>query len=155
MNNIWKYSLVLAFSIIVDQLVKGTAQTLIAEPNSSLDLYGLISFVRTENHGLIFGLELPFLKTYQNLICHLLDLGIIFYILKKIIFYRNRSPLLGWSYTFWLVGVFTSWLDRVTLGYTLDYLKLKSWAFSMGDLYTIIGLLMIGLLELRYKKAGS
>ena len=85
MNNIWKYSLVLAFSIIIDQLVKGTAQTLIAEPNSSLDLYGILSFVRTENHGLLFGFKLSFLENYQNLICHLIDLGIIFWILKKIV----------------------------------------------------------------------
>lgn len=153
MNNIWKYSLVLAFSIIIDQLVKGTAQTLIVEPNSSLDLYGILSFVRTENHGLLFGFKLPFFETYQNLICHILDLGIIFWILKKIVFYRNRSPILGWSYTFWLVGIFTSWLDRVTLGYTLDYLKLKSWAFSMGDLYTILGLAMIVFWEIRLKRA--
>jgi lipoprotein signal peptidase len=143
MNNIWKYSLVLAFSIIADQLIKGTAQSLLLEQNSTAVIWGSLSFARLLNPYLIFGINIPQLGEYQNLICHLIDLLLIIWILKKIIYFRNRGPVIGWGYTLWLMGIFTSWLDRVSHGYTLDYLSLQGMSFSLGDLYSIVGLSII------------
>lgn len=153
MNNIWKYSLVLAFSIIIDQLIKGTAQSLLLEPTSIMPIVSLFNFVRAENHGVIFGIEPSFMRNYQNTICHLLDLALMVWVLKKIIYFRNKSPLLGWGYNLWLVGLFTSWLDRVTLGYTLDYLSIgkRLIVFSLGDLFTALGVLMVITLEYKFK----
>ncbi len=148
MNNIWKYSLVLAFSIIADQLIKGTAQSLLLEQNSTAAFLGPLSFARLLNPNLIFGIKISALGDYQNLICHLIDLLLIFWILKKIVYYRNRGPIIGWGYTLWLMGVFTSWLDRVSHGYTLDYLSLGKFSFSLGDIYTVLGLVIIFWFEL-------
>ena len=157
MNNIWKYSLVLAFSIILDQLIKGTAQSLIPTEGGTVPLFGILSFVRLRNPDLIFGISLPVLGTYSNGIALSVCSALIFLTLKKIVFYRNRNPLKGWAYTLLVTGLFTSWLDRATQGFTLDYLSVglgnTSLPFSVGDLFFLVGAILVLILELKGKKA--
>jgi lipoprotein signal peptidase len=153
MNNIWKYSLVLAFSIILDQLIKGTSQSLILEDGGVSPLIGDLFFTRFKNNDFVFGLSIPLLKNYQNTISMFFSLGIIFYSLKAVVKNRNKKPLKGWAYTLIISGFFTSWLDRVSQGFTLDYLGLQFndtiFAFSLGDIMTVLGILMITFIETR------
>jgi lipoprotein signal peptidase len=154
MNNIWKYSLVLAFSIIADQLVKGTAQSLISAEGGVVPLFSFLSFVRLRNENLIFGLKMPFLESYANGLAILTCSLLIFWCLKKIVINRNKSPLKGWAYTMLLTGLFTSWLDRISQGFTLDYLQVNfgsslALPFSVGDIFFLCGVLSVMTLELK------
>ena len=154
MNNIWKYSLVLAFSIIIDQLVKGTAQSLIVNEGGVVSLLGPLNFVRIRNEELIFGLSLPFFNTYANTFAIVICTFLIFLCLRKIVHFRNRSPITGWAYTLLLTGLFTSWLDRVSQGFTLGYLGLSLGEttlvpFSIGDIYFFLGIISVVIFELR------
>ncbi len=147
MNNIWKYSLVLAFSIILDQLLKGTAQSLISMEGGFHPISDTFLFVRESNAGLIFGLH-PFfdLKTL-NTFSWIVTLVFIIHFLRRIVFYRNRSPIRGWGYTLLLMGFFSSWLDRYSQGSTLDYLGLKlgeyTLTFSVSDISSALGALIL------------
>lgn len=145
MNNIWKYSLVLAFSIILDQLLKGTAQSLIPMPGEVYEVYSSFFFVREVNPYFPFGIKI--ISQYANTICWITHVGLIFYSLKKIIYFRNRNPIKGWGVTFLLMSFFTSWLDRYSQGSTLDYLAIGSrnthFSFSYGDISFFIGLVIL------------
>lgn len=153
MNNIWKYSLVLAFSIIVDQLIKGTAQSLIVNDGGVVHLFGPLSFVRIRNLFFIFGFNISFLSEYINAISLTVCTGLIFWTLKKIVINRNINPLKGWAYTLFLIGLFSSWLDRVTQGFTLSYLKVDFGflmvPFSVGDIFFFCGIIAILFMEIR------
>lgn len=153
MNNIWKYSLVLAFSIILDQLVKGTAQSLIPSEGGVVDLFGPLSFVRIRNENLIFGLPLPLITSYANALAIISSSSLILWSLKRVVINRNVNPLKGWAYTLFLTGLFTSWMDRATQGFTLDYLGIEILGslipFSIGDLYFLIGMVLIASLEVK------
>ncbi len=151
MNNIWKYSLVLAFSIILDQLLKGTSQSLIAAPGEFHEVYSYVFLVRETNPFWPFGIDI--FPSYANTICWIFHIFLIFYSLKKIVYFRNRDPLKGWAITFLLMGFFTSWLDRFSQGRTLDYIAIgKSepfLSFSIGDLSFIIGFFLLGFTFLK------
>ncbi|MCF8058022.1 MAG: signal peptidase II [Bacteriovoracaceae bacterium] len=153
MNNIWKYSLILAFSIILDQLIKGTSQSLILEDGGISNLIGPLSFVRFKNAYLIFGFNISTIKSYQNSIAILFSSGIIVYSLKEAIKNRNISPITGWSYTLMIAGFFTSWLDRISQGFTLDYLGLNFGStlvtFSLGDILSVCGFFLLGILKIK------
>jgi|GEM_PF-2148478 len=155
MNNIWKYSLLLAFGVIIDQLAKGSAQSLISVPGGE-DYIGLgFSFTRVTNSGLIFGLTVPSLGSYLNSLSVACSSLVIIILIRQIILWRNMRPHFGWALSLILLGVFSSWLDRISHAKTLDYLSLKAGSlflsFSLADLSLCLGIAYFIFLVLKEK----
>ncbi len=152
MNNIWKYSLVLSFTIIIDQLIKGTAQSLI----STLGGFSLIAspfyLTRMTNPNFIFGLDIGIGPIWSNKISLYADLLLSCYSIWWIVKWRNKAPVKGWFLTFILTALFSSWLDRSMHGHTLDYLSLyQKISFSIADIYLFVGLLGLSYLLIKKK----
>lgn len=147
MNNIWKYSLVLAFSIIIDQLIKGTAQSLVPSEGGTSAIFEFLYFCRIRNSELVFGINIPLISSIQNTLAILFDFVISGLCLWYTVKFRNKFPIMGWGLSILLAGTFTSLMDRWTQGFTLDYFLIKlgeiNFSLSLGDIQVAIGLMII------------
>ncbi len=154
MNNIWKYSLVLSFTIIIDQLIKGTAQSLIPALGGFSVLVSELYLTRLGNSNFILGIDIGISSVWMNQIALYFDLILSFVCIWWIVKWRNRFPVKGWFLTLILTALFSSWLDRSMHGHTLDYLAItKKFSFSLADIYLFIGCL--GLSFSLIKDKGS
>ncbi|MAF77756.1 MAG: hypothetical protein CME60_06305 [Halobacteriovoraceae bacterium] len=155
MNNIWKYSLVLSFTVIADQLIKGTAQSLIPTLGGFSVLFSEVYLTRLANPFFIFGIDLGLSSSWSNEISEYLNLLLCFPAIWWIVKWRNRAPHKGWCLTLILTALFSSWLDRNLHGHTLDYLSItKNFSFSIADLYLFIGLMGLTFFTLKERSKG-
>lgn len=150
MQNIWKYSLLLAFSIIIDQLFKGSAQSLVDVPNSHELIFSPLFLVRARSFFFAFNLDLGLSALWSNRISLVVIVSLLVLSLWWTVKWRNSRPLAGWSLSLISCGLFSSFMDRYSHGYTLDYLALrfseKTWLnFSLGDIELTLGMIL-GLL---------
>jgi len=157
MKNVWRFSLFLAFSSIIDQLVKGSIQSI-------LDYEGMVkpvagTWLLVARHGKSF-FNFSFYPSliggnFNGISIFVLTLLCCFCLYRGIKF-RNKGSILGWSYTFLLSGAFSSWLDRVSQGFVLKYIRLEvlgfSIATSIGEALFWGGLFMVSFLELKRMK---
>lgn len=160
MNNVWKYSLVLAFSIILDQLIKGSIQSLLEYEGAVKELISSFFYViRERNYAFFGGITIAPLKTYINSIAILFDSVLMFTNIYRLVWFRNRLPLLGWGHTLILAGLFTSWLDRYSQGFTLNYLmfdlRIIKVTTSLGDFLFLAGLFLTIPLEVKWRKCET
>lgn len=155
MNNIWKYSLVLSFTIIIDQLIKGTAQSLIPNLGGFSLLASEVYLTRLGNANFIFGFDIGLGATWTNRIALYFDFIMSFVSIWWIVKWRNKAPLKGWFLSLILTALFSSWLDRTMHGYTLDYLAItKKFSFSIADIYLFIGSIGLGSLLFKDKRSS-
>ena len=149
MNNIWKYSLILCFTVIVDQLIKGTAQTVVPNLGDYSELASGVFLTRLGNSNFIFGIDFG-LNSWTNTIAQYFDLILCFVCIWWIVLWRNIAPHKGWCLTLILTAIFSSWLDRSLYGYTLDYISLgKSFSSSIADLYLFFGCLGFAVYQVK------
>lgn len=128
--------------VIVDQLLKGTAQTL--SSHETFSLFGGVSLAQVMNAHIIGGIDLG-LGHWDNRIALFFDWLLSLLCLWGMILWRNIFPLRGLFLTFILVALFSSCIDRFFYGYTLDYFLLgQTYAFSIADLSLSFGLLGMG-----------
>jgi len=153
MQNIWKYSLVLSFTIIIDQLIKGTAQSLIPSLGGFSLIFPSFYLTRLANPYFIFGIDIGIGPKWSNGIALYLDLILSCVSIWWIVKWRNRATAKGWFLTLILTALFSSWLDRSMHGHTLDFLSIgKVYNFSVADLYYIVGVIGLTILTLKEKK---
>ncbi|MCR9203628.1 MAG: signal peptidase II [Halobacteriovoraceae bacterium] len=158
MNNIWKYSLVLAFSIICDQLTKGSIQSLLEYEGATYSLIDpILSVIRERNYGFLMGITFGLSPKLTNGLCAGLNSFLMMVCLYRIVVFRNTHPILGWGYTLLFSGLFTSWLDRLSQGFTLNYFLIGKGPIStsLGDLLFLSGLIIIALKEFQRVKYAA
>lgn len=153
MNNIWKYSLVLSFTVIIDQLIKGTAQSLIPALGGFSVIASDFYLTRVGNINLIFGIDIGLGPLWTNKVAQYFDLVLCLISIWWIVKWRNRAPAKGWFLTLTLTALFSSWLDRTMHGHTLDYLSVaKKVSFSIADGYLFVGCIGLSVLLLKDKR---
>ena len=160
MNNIWKFSLVLAFSIMGDQLIKGTIQSFIQNNSDHYIIFDQIFYlVRERNYKQILGLSFFDKVLLDNYLAVVIDSILILGSLYMIIINRNKNLFLGWSYTLILSGLLTSWIDRITQGFTLNYFLFKAFdtkvTTAFGDIFFMLGILLVIFEKIRRKKNST
>jgi len=129
-NNIWKFSLVFSFTIIVDQLIKASIQGFV-ESQSQFEIIPYVYF--TESRFLKVAMPWSKVLAYTSLLT-------MFYVSKNVVIYRNKSFFLGLMRTFLMVGLFTVFLDQISLGYIVNYINLFGVInLSIGKVYLIVG----------------
>lgn len=131
--------LVLGATLIADQLTKGLI-VLTMQPGLSVPQSGLIRLTHVTNSGGAFGLlanETTFLA-----VASLVGIGVL------LIFYRTQQgggALLRVSIGLQLGGAIGNLVDRVRLGYVVDFIDIGAWpVFNLADSAITIGL--IGLI---------
>jgi signal peptidase II len=123
----------------VDQLTK-VLVTATVPPGDSLPLVPPALYLTyVQNTGGAFGL----FKGRQAWFI-ILALLIIAWIARELAGRAQMPPRLGWGYALVLGGAIGNLLDRLRLGYVVDFIDLRIWpVFNVGDTAITIGMLVL------------
>lgn len=145
-NKIFKISIIALLIIFFDQLTK----ILILKNfnlNESLPIINnIFHFTYVNNTGAGFGI----LKGFNLILIFvaIFAIGLIFYYVDKI---KESEVLLQTYFGFILGGIVGNLIDRIRLGYVVDFLDFRIWpVFNIADSFVTIG--MIGLIIYLWKK---
>ena len=137
------YFLLTLLILILDQLVKVTV-LLKLEPFQSLwVIKNIFSITFVRNYGAAVGI-----LQSQTWLLIALSLAVIFFV------WFQRDKLKGYSKVFWiglglaLGGVLGNLVDRIRLGYVIDFLDFQFWpVFNLADIAIVcgVGLIILGL----------
>ena len=132
--------IILAVLVAADQLTKYLTVSNLA-PGESADLIkGVFRFTYIRNEGAAFGILSEHRWVFLILSTAAIA-GIVFFVLK----YRPKSRLVMTSLTLIAAGGIGNMIDRVRLGYVIDFLdfcafpKLWMWIFNVADSCVVIG----------------
>ena len=137
MPRVDKAALTAVVVIALDQWTKWLAFETIS-PGETVNVMPLVSFGRTENEGIAFGLlaEKPVLVFALMGIA--LAILLFFYV-------RNRARPGLWLATGMLLGgAIGNAIDRVTLGYVRDFIELPAFpSFNIADVAITFGVILL------------
>ncbi|MEE0858404.1 MAG: signal peptidase II [Acutalibacteraceae bacterium] len=134
-------SFVVAILIVVaDQLIKLLVVNTIKGGETVTILNGLVKFIYCENEGMAFGLLQNFRWVFITFTC-VVVVGVIIYILKV----KPKSKFLLASLSLILGGGVGNLIDRIFLGYVIDYIQLSFFSpiCNFADYCVTIGTAML------------
>ena len=146
--------------ILLDQFTKGIVQSNLDLRESIPVIPGLFSFTHLRNTGVAFGMGSGSSELFRVLFFIILPIFVCFWIAYLCFKIRNGSLTLGLAYTLILGGAIGNLIDRISLGYVVDFL-LFYWkgyhfpAFNVADSAITIaaGLLIIDFIRDAKSKA--
>ena len=131
--------IILIATLMADQVTKGLV-VLAMHPGQSIPSSGLFRLTYVTNSGSAFGLFPN--QTLFLVLASFVGIGVL------LVFYRTNpinSTLLRLSLALQLGGALGNLVDRVRLGYVVDFLDVGAWpVFNLADSAIVVGL--IGLL---------
>ncbi len=108
--------------------------------------FSKLNFINyVHNQGVVFGLYIPpqFLIVLSAIIILLL-IVVFFSYLKEELFYFSLSIL------FIIFGALSNFIDRVALGYVVDYIDLPFWpVFNLADVMIVAGVVLFFYFSIR------
>jgi len=131
-------------SLVFDQLSKLLVLKKIPMGLSIPLIPGILSLTPTENRGVAFGV----FSTFNSLFLSLLSLAIV---VLLIYFWHRHSP-----YLYLVVGgALGNILDRIRLGYVLDFIHIHYWpVFNVADVSIFLGVILT-IVSLALRKGGE
>ena len=140
------FSLIALLIVILDQLTKFLVIKNFRINETLLIINKIFHLTYVQNTGAGFGI----LKGFEVLliIISLIVIGFIVYYIKKI---KENERLLQILLAFVLAGTIGNLIDRIRLGYVVDFLDFRIWpVFNIADSFITIGI--IGLIIYFWKK---
>ena len=136
-----KYYLGIITLLVSDLLIKFFA----LKGYINFNLFNLIKFNLVKNEGISFGL----FSNRLNLIIIITFLIIIFliFLLKNS---RNKFEKIG--YVLIISGALSNFLDRVFLGYVVDYIDLKIFICNFADILIFLGMIIISFIIIKKER---
>ena len=140
--------------VVLDQLSKVLISNNI-EPNESIEIFSLLNFTFVKNFGLAFSFlnnesfNLSLILSFLVLIiCIFLSLNIF-----TSFFEANLSLFQRFSMSLILSGGIGNLIDRVNLGYVIDFIDLSfnPYVFNLADVYVTSGILLYLLTSLKFE----
>lgn len=122
MARIWKYTLIISFIILADQLTKGIVQSKMSFGESIPVIDGFFSFTYVKNPGAAFGLGADAESWVRKLLFLFLPVIACMWLATLIWKTRNKQLLLGLAYSLILAGAIGNLIDRFSYGYVVDFL---------------------------------
>ena len=131
-RNAW---LIIGLTLGIDQASKLFVVTSFAPGESVAVLGPLLHLTYVQNTGAAFGL----LKGQQTLFIAL-TIGVIAWLMWELFLKRPEARGVVWDYALILGGALGNLLDRIRLGYVVDFIDLRVWpVFNIGDSAITIG----------------
>ena len=138
--------IVLAFLIIaLDQISKFMAVKYLMEQPPVVIIKDHFELRYVQNYGAAFGI-LQEKRIFFIIITSLVILLIIFYLHRN---FNSLSNLAKFSISMFLAGAIGNFIDRIRLGYVIDFLRvnlIKSYdfpVFNIADMFIVIGTILI------------
>ena len=123
--------------IVLDFLVKLWAKTDLSQIGSIPVWEGVFHLTYVENRGAAFGIMQN--KVWFFVIVALVAIPVIVYVFRK---YQNRSQTLNMGLCFILAGAVGNMIDRITLGFVVDFLDFRIIdfpVFNIADIFVCVG----------------
>lgn len=106
---------------------------------------GFLSFFVEHNQFIAFSIPIP--QTIILIAIPIIILGLIVYLIRNFNSYFHQ-----WGILILIVGALSNWVDRVYLGYVLDFIKIPYWpVFNFADVLVVVGVCLVVLGELSIK----
>jgi len=144
--------LVFLFLLILDQFTKNLAVKHLCGKSPFVIIKGVFELQYLQNYGAAFGIM-------QNQLSFLIPLTIVISILGVYIFTRipftKRFEALRWTLYFFMAGAIGNFIDRISLGYVVDFLYFKLIdfpIFNVADIYITCSCIVLILLMFFYYK---
>jgi len=136
----WPFGLAL-FIIVVDQTVKRYMVHLLRSQDPVQIIGELLQLTMVTNTGVAFGLFQGFSQVL-SVLSAVLIVVVIYYLLKTL----GRSFITTFALSLVLGGAIGNLIDRVRLGYVLDFIKVPYWpAFNVADSCIVVGVSILVL----------
>ncbi len=147
MDKIWKYSLLIATLIIVDQMTKGAVQSNFYYGETINIIEGFFNLTYVRNPGAAFGLGAGAPIYLRKFFFQLLPVIACCW-LAWLIWTHRTKVLSALTFSFILAGAVGNLIDRFTLGYVVDFfdffLGAKHFpAFNIADSCITIGAVLL------------
>lgn len=131
--------------IFIDQITKLLVLSNLRGNSPVILIDNLLSFVYVENRGAAFGILQN--KQWLFVLVTVLSVCILLYVL--IFYYKNLSLWLLFSLSLILGGTIGNFLDRIRLGFVVDFISVKILnrynfaVFNLADSFIVIGAIML------------
>lgn len=132
------YILLMVSIIFADQLTKWLAVICLKGEESYPFWKDVFHFTYVENRGSAFGM----LKDHRWVFMSVSTVVIIAALLIFFIYYKKLTPLMRWAISFLVAGGIGNMIDRVFLGYVVDFLDftlIDFAVFNVADSFVCIG----------------
>lgn len=136
--------------LAVDFFTKQWALKVLANRNAITIINNFFDLEYLENRGAAFGIfqnKVAFLVIITSIVI----LAMIYFLFKN----KNNSKLLKWSLYLVIAGAIGNLIDRVSLGFVVDFLKFHYKdvyyfpTFNMADTFVVIGTALLMLYVLK------
>ncbi|MFC4804826.1 signal peptidase II [Filifactor villosus] len=136
--------------VLLDQASKYYAKTVIRSSGSIAVIKGFFHLTYLENRGAAFGM-----LQGQRVIFTIMTVLIIAIILSYVS--KNKGSIaLKWIATFIIAGAIGNLIDRLLLGYVVDFIDFRgiwSYVFNVADMFVVCGAFAMALRLLLEEKA--
>lgn len=132
------YILLMVSIVFADQLTKWLAVICLKGEESYPFWKDVFHFTYVENTGSAFGM----LKDHRWVFMSVSTVVIIAALLIFFIYYKKLTPLIRWAISFLIAGGIGNMIDRVFLGYVVDFLDftlIDFAVFNVADSFVCIG----------------
>lgn len=146
-----RFWLALAIAFGLDQTTKFVIGRLMSPGESNPVIGGVIHFTYTQNSGAAFGLFPD--RTSFFIVVTLAVIALLFLIYHRA---GRHAPWLGLALGLQVGGALGNFVDRVRLGYVVDFIDLRFWPiFNLADTAIVIGVLLLAFTVYGQSEAGS
>jgi signal peptidase II len=122
------------FLVAADQLSK---HFILKNPDIFRDfsIFNIINVKLNKNYDLAMSIKVPYLLLYLSI-----ALAVIFVIVLLIKSYQQKKIINTFILTIILAGALSNIIDRVTLGYVIDFINIPLFTtFNLADIYITLG----------------
>lgn len=141
------FSLLSAVLITIDLISKKFAVQFLAMGKEIILIPNYLRLIYVENRGAAFGI----LENFP-LIMIIVGLGVAWYILYYVYAELCKSRLQYYGLIFLFTGTIGNLLNRMFLGYVVDFIDLPHWpTFNFADIFINIGVALLIIYLLRKK----
>ncbi len=122
------------FGIVLDQLLKYGART---NPESRhYVIERMLGWEYFENTGIAFGIPIP----------HIIVIPLTVVIISAGIYYVKKSKTDSvrlFAASLIIAGALSNLIDRITFGFTIDYIRIITSIINLADVMVIVGVLLL------------
>ena len=144
------WTLIIVASVLIDQIAKLVVVKTLPLYNSVVLIKGFFSFSHIQNRGAAWGMF------SENRWIFLTATAVAIIILPIILYkYRKIHPLFGTSMSLIIGGAIGNMIDRVFLGYVVDFLEftfIDFPVFNIADVCIVVGTFMMAAYILFFDK---
>ncbi len=135
----WRPWLIAAGLLVADQWTKWLVATRMPPADSVALIPGIVHLTFVQNTGMAFGLFRGFPGLFA-----MLALGVAAWIAVELVRPVLVEPAMQWALALILGGAVGNLIDRVRLGYVIDFLDLRVWpVFNLADSAITIGVALL------------